>query len=670
MKTKTEIPSCKNFSGYKPCYPDHNCWTDGCKDNKPIGHKILIINLDAMGDVLMTTAQLPAIKKKFPDSTIYWITLKNAAPLLQQNQFIDKIFIYDTESILILNQIEFDIVMNVDKSQRSCALLNSVNAKEKLGFGLDKNGVIVPVNKGANYNYNLGMDDNLKFKVNQRTGQDYLAETLDLEYIRNDYTFNFTTDELRYIEDYKKQVRLRETDKIIGFNTGCSELYPNKKMSVGQHIFLINKFLSKRKYKIMLLGGPEDTARNKEIADYFKGRVINTPTTNGVRKGACYEAIPQVIITGDTFGMHLAIALKKYVIAWFGLSCWTEIDLYDRGVKIYQEDLFCSPCWKKECPYDLECIKNLDLNRMIIETEKYFEDFDIAKVKERDNIFERAKKLKRPLILDGAMGSVLQEKKLTPNKRVWSATANDDSKSEVITLHKDYIRAGADIITTNTFRTNPYALISTGVTDIVGSVSNAVELAKRARGKSSVLIAGSNPPAEDCYQVERTISQKDLEWNHKVHIDALMESGCDFIMNETQSHFDEIKFISKYCGENHIPYIMNFFFVDKPKLLSGENLTDAIEYVLKYHPLAIGFNCITFEAFDNAVKRLKPELAWGFYLNCGSGKFTDNKIDCAVSPLEYAKLVKPYLAYNPSFIGSCCGSSPEHTKKLKSLIDG
>lgn len=670
MKTKTEIPTCKNFTGYKPCYPDHNCWTDGCKDNKPIGQKILIINLDAMGDVLMTTAQLPAIKKKFPDSTIYWITLKIAAPLLQQNQFIDKIFIYDTESILILNQIEFDVVMNADKSHRSCALLNSVTAKSKLGFGLDKNGMIVPVNKGAYYNYNLGMDDNLKFKVNQRTGQDYLAETFELEYIRNDYTFNFTTDELRFIEDYKKQVRLRETDKIIGFNTGCSELYPNKKMSVGQHIFLINKFLSKRKYKIMLLGGPEDTERNKEIADYFRGRVINTPTTEGVRNGACYEAIPQVIITGDSFGMHLAIALKKYVIAWFGLSCWTEIDLYDRGVKIYQPDLFCSPCWKKECPYDLECIKNLDLNRMIIETEKYFESFDLIKVQERDNIFERAKKLKRPLVLDGAMGSILQEKKLTPNKRVWSATANDDSKNEVITLHKDYIRAGADIITTNTFRTNPYALISTGVTDIVGSVNNAVELAKRARGKSSVLIAGSNPPAEDCYQEERTISQKDLEWNHKVHIDALMESGCDFIMNETQSHFDEIKFISKYCGDNHIPFVMNFFFVDKPKLLSGENLTDAIEYVLKYHPLAIGFNCITFEAFEEAVKRLKPELAWGFYFNCGSGKFTDNKIECAISPIEYVKMVKPYLSLNPSFIGSCCGSSPEHTKKLKSLIDG
>ena len=79
-----EIPSCKRFTGYKPCYPDHNCWTDGCKDNIAIGTKILIINFDAMGDVLMTTAQLPALKRKYPESTIHWITLGISAPLLQQ----------------------------------------------------------------------------------------------------------------------------------------------------------------------------------------------------------------------------------------------------------------------------------------------------------------------------------------------------------------------------------------------------------------------------------------------------------------------------------------------------------------------------------------------------------------------------------------------------------
>jgi heptosyltransferase-2 len=665
-----QIPECKRFTGYKPCYPDYDCHKNGCKDNLPIGTKILIINLDAMGDVLMTTAQLPGLKRKFPESTIYWITLKSAAPLLYNNEYIDKVFNWDAESLLILGQIEFDYVMNVDKSQRSCALLNSIKSKNKLGFALNKNGVIIPANKGAKYNYDLGMDDHFKFKVNERTGQDYLAETFELEYQRDEYVFNFTTDELRFIEGYRKDTRLRDTDKIIGFNTGCSELYPNKKLSVGQHIFLINKLLSKKKYKIMLLGGPEDTERNKEIADYFRGRIINTPTTEGVRKGACYESIPQVVISGDSFGMHLAIALKKYVIAWFGVSCWTEIDLYDRGVKIYQPDLACSPCWKKECPYDLECIKNLDLNRFLNEIENYYSNFDKVKIRERSNPFDKARKINRPLILDGAMGSMLQEKKLTSNKRVWSAKANDDSKLEVVTLHKDYIRAGADIITTNTFRTNPYSLISSGVTDIIGSVNNAVEIAKRARGKAAILIAGSNPPAEDCYQVERTISQKDLEWNHKVHIDALMEAGCDFIMNETQSHFDEIKFISKYCGENHIPFVMNFFLKDKPKLLSGENLTDALEYVMKFNPIAIGFNCMTFEALELAVKRLKPEMNWGFYLNCGSGNLTDTKIDCAITPAEYARKAKEYLKFNPSFIGSCCGSTPDHTKKLKFMIDG
>ncbi|MCH7771470.1 MAG: lipopolysaccharide heptosyltransferase family protein, partial [Bacteroidetes bacterium] len=97
-----EIPSCKRFTGYKPCYPDHNCWEDGCKDNLPIGTKILIINLDAMGDILMTTAQLPALKKKFPESTIYCVTLKNAVKLLYNNQYVYQVFEYNAESISIL----------------------------------------------------------------------------------------------------------------------------------------------------------------------------------------------------------------------------------------------------------------------------------------------------------------------------------------------------------------------------------------------------------------------------------------------------------------------------------------------------------------------------------------------------------------------------------------
>jgi ADP-heptose:LPS heptosyltransferase len=367
-----EIIKCKRFTGYKPCDPYYNCSEDGCQLKVPIGIKIIIINLDAMGDVLMTTAQLPAIKRKFPDSTIWWVTLPGTTPLLAYNPYVDFIFPFNFESLLILSQMEFDYVMNVDKSQRSCALTNSLNAKSKLGFGMNEDGKIIPLNEGAEYNYQLGMDDNLKFKVNKRTGQDYLSETFELEYKRDDYVFSLNDKEIKFIESYRKEVGINENDFVVGFNTGCSDLYPNKKMTIPQHIILINKLLSYNKFKIILLGGPEDEKRNSEIYSYFNGKIINTPTNEGVRRGACYLNLTDVVITGDSFGMHLAIALNKFVIAWFGVSCWTEIDLYNRGVKLYQENLFCSPCWKQQCPYNLECIKLIDLKRIEDEVIKYY----------------------------------------------------------------------------------------------------------------------------------------------------------------------------------------------------------------------------------------------------------------------------------------------------------
>ncbi len=368
------IPNCKRFTGYKPCFPDHDCLKDGCKDNIPIGTKILIINLDAMGDVLMTTAQLPALKRKFPESTIYWITDKIAVKLLYENQYLDFVFPYDEESISILKNIEFDYVMNSDKSLKSCALLNAINAKNKLGFGLNEDGKIIPVNDSALYNYELGLNNQLKFRINNRTGQDYLSETFEIKnyYKRDEYVFNFNEEELKFIETYKLEVGLKESDLVVGFNTGCSNLYPNKKMTIPQHIHLINKLLEFGKVKIVLLGGPEDAQRNEEIYSHFKGKIINTPTNLGVRRGACFEQLADLVITGDSFGMHLAIALKKYVIAWFGVSCWTEIDLYDRGVKLFQDNLFCSPCWKKVCPYNLECIQMIDLEKIIAEVINYY----------------------------------------------------------------------------------------------------------------------------------------------------------------------------------------------------------------------------------------------------------------------------------------------------------
>ena len=366
MKTKVIIPDCKKFNGYKPCKPGKIC-DENCNERVGMGTLILIINLDAMGDVLMTTAQLIPIKNKYPNSNIFWVTRKNAKGLLIHNPYIDKVLEWNFESVLYLQNMKFDVVFNADKSSSACSLLNSLIAKAKYGFGLNDLGAIIPINQAADYNFILGIDDYKKFKLNQRTGQDILAETFDLEYTRSEYILNLTEEEKEFCNRFKLENDIKENDIVVGINTGCSELYSNKKLTIEQHITLIKKLFQIDGIVILLLGGPEDTERNKFIYNNFLDKIITTPTTEGIRKGICYENIADIVITGDSFGMHLAIALKKYVIAWFGLSCWTEIDLYGRGLKLFNESLECSPCWLKKCPHDLKCRDLVDIDRIVDE---------------------------------------------------------------------------------------------------------------------------------------------------------------------------------------------------------------------------------------------------------------------------------------------------------------
>jgi len=372
------IPRCKNFSGYKPCISYEDCLQNGCRlesSQTKIGTKILIISLDAMGNVLYNTPVLRAIKRKYPVSTIYWITMPNAEKILHNNNFIDRVFVWTDEHRMILRNLDFDIVYNGDKSDYACAFATEINAKEKFGFLLNKDGKIIPANKGAMYSFQLGLNDRMKFRDNTRSGIDILHEAFELEYQRDEYVFSFTFEEKDFIDKFKEHHHYDPNKFYVGFNTGCSNLFPNKKMTVEQHIYLIKELLKFDNIKIVLLGGKEDTERNLKIYDSFskeeQQKILYTPTNLGLRQGAAFVSLCDLVVTGDSFGMHLSIAQKKIVIVWFGVSCPPEIELYGRGEKLVPQGLECHPCWKKSCPYNLECIDMIPLDRIIELVKKY-----------------------------------------------------------------------------------------------------------------------------------------------------------------------------------------------------------------------------------------------------------------------------------------------------------
>src|ERR1035437_7513203 len=291
------------------------------------------------------------------------------------------------------------------------------------------------------------------------------------------------------------------------------------------------------------------------------------------------------------------------------------------------------------------------------------------------NPFSIARKMKRPLILDGAMGSLLQLHGVPRDECLWMSLANITHPDTVIELHKQYINAGADIITTNTFRTNPFAVREYSSKEnkyyfeLQDFVKRSVDLARKAAYGTPVLIAGSNPPAEDCYQVKSKLTKEEYYQNHEVHIKKLFNNHCHFILNETQSHYAEIETVSSICMKEKIPFVVSIFFDDDFRLLSGEPVDAAIQNILRYDPLAIGFNCIRPETFLEFISTQQLNFNWGAYMNCGSGEYTNYIIRPGNSPNDYKEIVKRVLKYNPSFIGGCCGTTPDHIKKIKEIFD-
>ncbi len=361
---------CKDFNGYKPCRPGWTC--DGCAEYKPQGFRILIVNLDALGDVLMTTALLPAIKKRYPASTIRWVTSPLAVPLLENNPLVDEIIPYSVESVHYLSLMQFDLIISCDRDRKSAAITMTTPANEKRGFGLGAHGNIIPLNPEFAYAFQLGLDDDLKFKKNTFTGQQILAEGMGFEYERHEYIFELREDEWDHVANYRREMGLENSFKALGINTGCSAKFPNKKLRTDQLIVVIRKMLAHPEadnLRVLLLGGKAETEVNHEIAMAVNdSRVIETPTSEGIRRGLHYIAACDAFLTGDTFGAHAAIALKIPSVVIFTLSCDVEIDMYDRGVKP-APDVPCRPCWKPFCE-DPYCLDEINLDDIAAETWK------------------------------------------------------------------------------------------------------------------------------------------------------------------------------------------------------------------------------------------------------------------------------------------------------------
>lgn len=357
---------CRHFSGYKPCSKNTEC-NEACPSRDIPEKYILIVHQEAIGAVLRSTALLPAIKRKYPSSHITWVTRSPSHHILKNNPHIDRILTTSNEDLLALEALRFDAGFVIDKDLSSVGIARRVPVKEIFGFLADPvNGALLPANEKAFELWELGVNNPKKFYENQKPETQLICEALELPYFRDSYSYFFTEAERVVVQ---KRYKTWSAGKrlVVGINTACSPKMNARKFTLDGHKELIKK-LSKLgpKIQIVLLGGPTETDFNESL----KGKnVLLSPTTMGLRDGMMSVGACDVIISGDSLGMHMGIALKKWVIAWFGPTCHQEIDLFERGEKILTAAP-CSPCWKRECEKPVMCYDQVSFDTIVAGVEK------------------------------------------------------------------------------------------------------------------------------------------------------------------------------------------------------------------------------------------------------------------------------------------------------------
>jgi homocysteine S-methyltransferase len=281
------------------------------------------------------------------------------------------------------------------------------------------------------------------------------------------------------------------------------------------------------------------------------------------------------------------------------------------------------------------------------------------------------------LFIDGAVGSELERRGVDLSLPLWSSRALIDAPEVLAAVHRDYLIAGAEAITTATFRTHRRSLEKVGLGERAAELTRqAVEIARRVRDEErpDALVFGSVAPLEDCYRPDLVPDEETCLREHTEWMGHLIEAGVDLILIETMNQLGEAraaveaarrvapgKWMISFCTRRGgLPGV----------LLSGEELAPLLSQLGDAR--AVGVNCVAANAMVDQVgllRRALPETPILAYGNIGHADSDGNWISSdAIDPDEYVEYVTSWIEAGASIVGGCCGTTPEHIRVTKEKI--
>ncbi len=353
---------CRHFRSDRPCVFKEKC---KCEYYDRIGYRVVIIKLGALGDVIRTVCLLDTLKREYPRCHITWVTSEEAVDLLKYDSRVDRVVTFDTQGIVALLNQRFDLVLSLDKEPGPAGLCNMLKSEDKRGICLSEWGTSKPCNKECESYFELGLDDEKKFYLNDKSYPELIHEALGLRYERKAYRLCCAESDLEWAR--AKFLRWRgvgnDNLKFVGVNTGAGSIFANKSLNKWQWKELI-ELLDEAGFRVVLLGGKAERDKNAWLVDNVRCKVFDAGCDNSLGQFVGLVSQCDVMISGDTFGLHVAIARGVKVVALFGPTCHQEIDLFDNGVKVISP-AECGPCYKRYCSKSPNCMDMIRLEEIM-----------------------------------------------------------------------------------------------------------------------------------------------------------------------------------------------------------------------------------------------------------------------------------------------------------------
>jgi len=271
---------------------------------------------------------------------------------------------------------------------------------------------------------------------------------------------------------------------------------------------------------------------------------------------------------------------------------------------------------------------------------------------------------------------------------LWSAHALLDDPSLVTAIHRDYLIAGAQVITTDSFRTHARNLAEAGLQREADRLTRLTAMLARAARTEQPMgmshadvprarIAGSISPLEDCWAPDRSPALQRARIEHESMASALFEGGCEVFLIETMGKVDEACAAVDATRSFGIPTWLSVTTDEAGHLLGGESFEDLLAGLRGLTLQALLVNCIELARLPASMaalasaSRWRGDLALGAYPNAGRSTSSGYR-QSAMNEMELVDVLRDVVARHDEIVmlGSCCGSTPAWTRALRVAFHG